>query len=336
MIPNLTQVQNSNNYIEIKYPQGDWLFHGNNSGSLQEFSMLSETTVDDQKILNRQIFNMDITSMAKTPDNKSQLACSNGAIIELDIPTRKIKSLPRINARFCVFTFDNKFLVTAANETNVLTFYNPTVKKNVLTKWSIRSKKELHTWESDFDQTVFSQSCSYDSKYQLIGYVSGLLGIFDLQKNQTLQDIKILTTCISSVAFSRDNHSAFISDYEGNIKMIKWQAGADSKDNFDFDEEPTKVVGDTTSTICLTKDEKYLIVGSFQLLSILETETRKVIKEFKHMRFISGITLIKDGKTAIIAETNGTLSIIDQETLEIKKIAEKITKNGGLDKITVI
>ena len=43
------------------------------------------------------------------------------------------------------------------------------------------------------------------------------------------------------MAFSHANQSCFINDSEGNIKMIKWQAGANSGDDFDFTEEPKKV-----------------------------------------------------------------------------------------------
>ena len=43
------------------------------------------------------------------------------------------------------------------------------------------------------------------------------------------------------MAFSSDNQSVFITDLDGNIKMIKWQAGANSGDDFDFTEEPKKV-----------------------------------------------------------------------------------------------
>ena len=51
---------------------------------------------------------------------------------------------------------------------------------------------------------------------------------------------------IFSMAFSCDNQSVFISDYIGNIKMVKWQAGANSENEFDFSEEPKKVVKDVT------------------------------------------------------------------------------------------
>ena len=129
---------------------------------------------------------------------------------------------------------------------------------------------------------------------------------------------------IKSVAFSSDNQSAFISDDVGLIKMIKWQAGANSRDDFDFSEEPKLVGRDRTDSICLTKDEKYLLVGSSYNLSVLETETRVVIKEFLMEKWVQGISLIQDGKNAIIAQDNGDLSIIDLETLEIKEIAKEI------------
>ena len=50
-----------------------------------------------------------------------------------------------------------------------------------------------------------------------------------------------MTYDIQSIAFSRDNQKAFISDYGGNIKIIKWQAGANSRDEFDFTGEPKEV-----------------------------------------------------------------------------------------------
>ena len=145
-----------------------------------------------------------------------------------------------------------------------------------------------------------------------------------------------MTSEIVSVAFSRDNQSAFISDYDGNIKMIKWKAGANSGDDFDFIEEPKKVGRYGTVSICLTKDEKYLIVGSFELVSMFETKTREVKKEFNLRFAVEGIILIEDGKKAIIAEGNGNLSILDLETLEIYSIIENITNNKGLEKIIII
>ena len=109
--------------------------------------------------------------------------------------------------------------------------------------------------------------------------------------------------------------------------MIKWKAGVNSGDEFDFAEEPKKVGLEKTWSICLTKDEKYLLVGSYSLVSVFETKTREVIEEFYLIDYVQAITLIKNGKTAIVAEYDGDLSKIDLKTLEISSIAKNIIKN---------
>ena len=81
------------------------------------------------------------------------------------------------------------------------------------------------------------------------------------------------------MAFSRDNQNAFISDEDGNIKMIKWQAGSNPGDYFDCTDEPKKVGDFFTYSMCLTKDEKYLLLGLNYLLIIFQTKTRKVTKK---------------------------------------------------------
>ena len=277
--------------------------------------------------------NYPICSMAKTPDNKSQLYCdAQGHFIELDIPSRKKVNSYEINgkrevkgksSKRCVVTHDNKFLVTAEYGKNVH-----------LTKWSVRTKKQLHTWNSDVNSEPQTQSVSYDNKYQMIGYTDGFLGIFDLENNQTFKNTQVMSKCIMSIAFSHDNQTAYICDQE-SIKMIKWQTGANSENEFDLSEEPKQLTNRIYS-ICFSKDEKYLFVVSEALLSILEAETRKVIKEFKLTNSVFEIKLIQDGKSAIIAEKNGNLSIIDIETLEISLIVENATDSLELTRIIVI
>ena len=309
-------------HVEIQNLQGGRLFIGCNDGNLLEFSITDNKVVYDfGKILDDHII-----SMAKTFDNKSQFVCDEYCNFkELDIPTRKQANRFNVNsAVFCVITYDNN-LITAAFG-----------KKCVLTKWSIRSNKQLHAWKSDVNQYVYSQSCSQDNKYQLIGYCEGWLGLFNLQKYFTVKNIKLLSDGIFSVAFSRDNQSAFISDWGGSIKMIKWQAGANSENDFDFTEKPEKVYNYSVYSVCLTKDEKYLLVGSKELLSIFATMTRKVIKEFKLSSDVHGINLIKDDKMAIIAQTNGNLGFLDLEKMELYKIADNITKSKELKRIAII
>ena len=68
MIPNiLVQVQKSDKNTEIRFLNGDKMFYGDGSGRLREVSLIENKTVHDYG----NIFNYIITSMAKTPDNKS-------------------------------------------------------------------------------------------------------------------------------------------------------------------------------------------------------------------------------------------------------------------------
>ena len=138
------------------------------------------------------------------------------------------------------------------------------------------------------------------------------------------------------MAFSCDNQSVFISDYHGNIKIIKWKAGANSEDEFDFTQEPKRVGDGGTYSICLTKDEKYLLVGSNASLCVFETATSEVTKQFKLKFGVRAINLIKNGNKAIITEMDGNLYILDLETLEISLIAQHVAKQDIVYHITII
>ena len=175
-------------------------------------------------------------------------------------------------------------------------------------------------------------------------YSGAWLSIFDLQKDKTLIVVE-LKEYISSVAFTKDNQSAFIGFLKGTIQLIKWKADANSEDDFDFSEEPIKVLHSPLHvlwTICLTKDEKNLLCGKTQLLSILNIEKRKVIKEFKLTGKVEAITLIKDGKTALIADSWGNFSILDRtgisskEKFTVDKDKELGAKGMFLKRIIVI
>ena len=141
---------------------------------------------------------------------------------------------------------------------------------------------------------------------------------------------------IRSMAFSCDNQSAFICDYYGSIKLIKWKTDANSGNDFYFSEDPKEVGFFPTHTICLTKDDKYLLVGSYQLVSVFETKTREVKTKFEMGDAVTALSLIKDGKQAIIAEYNSNLSILDLETMEISSIAENITNDMQLTCFSII
>ena len=296
------------NKNKVKFPDGDRIFIGRNGGYLLEYSM------DEKEIVYNfgKILDQGISSLATTFDNKTLFVCDyQCGFREFDIATHnQTKNFEVRKAACCVVTYDNQFLITAEYE-----------KKCNLIKWSIQTKQELHTWNSDVDECVRSQNCSYDNKYQFIGYVNGYLGIFDIKKHQTITNIQPLsgTICgsIDSVVFTQDNQSAYISGWDGNIKMINWKPNATSEYDFDFTQSPIKVGTDVTFEICLTKDDKNLLVGSNKLVSVFNTETRKVTQKIHLTSYIRGIKLIKDGESVLIAEENGIMSIIDLKTMEI-------------------
>ena len=73
--------------------------------------------------------------MAKTSDNKSQFVCNDYVLKEIDISARKqVNSFNVKSAWCCVVTHDKKFLITAPAGYNCIN-----------RKWSMRTKKELHT-----------------------------------------------------------------------------------------------------------------------------------------------------------------------------------------------
>ena len=140
---------------------------------------------------------------------------------------------------------------------------------------------------------------------------------------------------IESVAFTRNNQSSYIADWEGNIALINWKQNSSSANDFGT-QVLTKVGNKRTYTICLTKHEKNLLVGSNKLVSMINTETREVTKEFKLTDYVRGIELINEGKEALIAESNGNLTILDLQTLEMTQSHKDVGKSSGLRKILLI
>jgi len=123
--------------------------------------------------------------------------------------------------------------------------------------------------------------------------------------------------CVYSVAFTQDNLSAYVNDGEGNIKKITWKANATTEDEFDLTQESKKLGGDLSYQICLTKDDKHILAGGSKKLSVFDTRNFKLTKEIKMSFYVVGIKLVNEGKSAIVAEMNGHLTVIDLETLEI-------------------
>ena len=310
----------------------DRLFYGVLDGSVMEFSWTEKKPVFDKQILDTAIY-----SLTKTPDNKSQLVCDTaGNFKELDIPTlNEVKTFDIKNAKYCVFSHDNQLLISHENGNN-----------GAITIWSVETKEQLHTSEFPIGAEVRSQHISQDNKYQFSGYMWGIISIFDLQNYEYIVPYKeVVQFNIHSIAFSKDNQTAFISDYDGNLRKITWQEGATSWDDFDFTKELINRDMSCTKDICLSKDEKYIVQFSSRIL-ILSSTTFEVIKEIFPddptieqtcaFAYVHDVKIIQDGKKALIAFKKGMLAIFDLETLELKHIAKNITKGKQLEQILLI
>ena len=140
---------------------------------------------------------------------------------------------------------------------------------------------------------------------------------------------------ILSVVFKQDNSRAYISDWSGFIKIINWKNNANIEKDFDFTQNCINV-GDDNFKICLTKDDKNLLVASTKKQRVFDTQTKNVTKEFDLKRTVYGIDQIKDGNSALIAEYRGKQSIIDLETMQVAETQQIDLPGKELTQIALI
>ena len=110
-----------------------------------------------------------------------------------------------------------------------------------------------------------------------------------MKTNQNIINIQALKDNITSVAFTSNNLEAYISDWAGNIKIVKWQSNATSKHEFDITQKPIKVGSDCTYGICLTPDDVKLIVRSEKRVRVYNTHTKKITKMMIFDSVVRGI-----------------------------------------------
>ena len=100
----------------FEHPEGNRVFIGCAGGYLHEY-LLNERIISHDF---GQVLDGHISSMATTFDNKYLFVCSsNGGFIEIDLATYyRVNYFGVENAKQCVVTYDNQFLITAPNGKN--------------------------------------------------------------------------------------------------------------------------------------------------------------------------------------------------------------------------
>lgn len=289
--------------LKVKYPKCDRIYIGTGDGCVIEYSITRKKVIYESGIVFK---NGQIHSMVITHDKSSLFLCAqDGFCKEFKIATRKWTNSYAIkNAIVCTVTKNDEFLFTASTQ-----------KTNNLSIWSIKTKQLINAWSSSVNCVVLTQYCSNDDKHQFIGFEDASLEIFDIQLNQTIMNIKALEKHFTSMAFTHDNLGAFICDFQGNIKLIKWKDNSNCKYDFDFSQVSTKVGSDQCMDICLTRDQKYLLAGSDYDFKIFDTSNMRKIKKFNFQSIVNGIEQIDGGRYAIISDET-TQRIFDTETLK--------------------
>jgi len=107
-------------------------------------------------------------------------------------------------------------------------------------------------------------TCSLDSKFLIVGFHEGWIQIINIQNFQSIKIAKVLTGGIFSVAFSKTNNKAYVSDYYGNIMIVSWKDNAIKEEDFDSNQKAIKVIDEQygTVSIMLSSDDSELLVGS--------------------------------------------------------------------------
>ena len=318
-----------------------YTYIGDDDGFLLEYNIYTKKTS-----FNYGRTGVQVSAITTSPDRKYVFYTDAfGALYEFDIAAHKNsgqKSPPGCNfepklwpnSKFKVkegidlilVSNDNNFFITASN-------LNYKIRK-----WSMQTRKLLHTWTSQINASMTVISCSHNSKYLSIGYNYGELVVYDLKNNAILQTLEIFEElCISSIIFGKNDQSAYISDEtEGWVKKL-------DMGNFTYLElfETEHPI----FSICLTDDEEHLLVGQRDYFSVYSLEDGTLVKEIdlydqeleieiandcdygwgtneEQGSCIIKIELIREGEQAVVVEGNGNITIIGMDGFEIVEESE--------------
>lgn len=157
-----------------------------------------------------------------------------------------------------------------------------------------------------------SLNCSYDSKYLVIGLMNGYLEIFDIKKQCFTKIIERPMLQYFSVAITKDNQYAYLTDMEGQIAKITLDKNIDDLQEFDpyFSRHHITFL----QINCLTKNQKYLIFSflNFQLIRVHKFKTKET-KTLNMQSLVKGMCLIENDDKLAIALTKGRIVVVNIE-----------------------
>ena len=241
-----------------------------------------------------------------------------------DTKTRKQTWVEKVKAAKFVITNDNKKLILCLKD-----------GRDNFAKYCVRTKKLLNVFSCGIDENTFTFFLDYNDNFMFVGYFCGRIAVYDLRKNKLVYTIQKCFKSCQSFTISKNKLFAYWCDYYGNIFKIIWKPNATCQEDFELVEEKA-LKGNETSHLCLTDDDKYLIIGLLNDVQVFNVDTWEVVKEHKFGNSIQAISLINNGNHVLIAVQNGDMIVIDTKNFEIIFKELEITKHHQLTKITII
>lgn len=293
------------NKTEVKYPKGGRVIAILGSNSQLDYSLLWKR---EQNAFIKNPKAEGIT-LEITPDNKNMLLCSvEGGFIEYGgLDFHEIKRFATGQQNLLAITKDNNFFYSFCN-----------FNDGFLRKWSLRTKKKIHAWATNL--FVWSQKCSYDSKYLFAATKKGELQIVDIKNDQVIATEKLSKFGIIDMSFSRDNSCAYILDYKATIKPIRWKSNAICQKDFDFSGPVLKLDLYAVCVMCLSRDDKCLFVTSGPNVAIINTLKMTVISKHKLMgSSIVSFDQVGDAKEVLISQEDGVQRLCNTENMSLKE-----------------
>ena len=249
-------------------------------------------------------YDLDIVSGIETlcvsPNNKMLFFYEASHVLyQYNIRNKKLIRIikKRLKIYEMIITYDNKYLLTAEYPSYICKYDINTLKKIKCIK--VRG----------IDCLV----CSYNNKYLLAATDDSNLLVIDIEKFIIIKLLHNLNGNINAISVTADSKYAYFCDsLEGNsgkLQLLCLETLEQIKDFGNFTEI-------NTNQICLTKDEKNILMGSEFSIRVFNIEKGEIIKELTNIGGCQKIRLIDDGDKALVADFGGDLYFIDLKTFE--------------------
>jgi len=122
-----------------------------------------------------------------------------------------------------------------------------------------------------------------------------------------------MTSTIYSMVCRPDNTGAYINDYSGAVRMIKWNQNASKKYEFDITKQAKRGAATKTKHICYEKDSKKIFVCTKDMIRLCCPLTLSATKDYETYWETKKVMQIKNGKQILIA-SEGHLEVLNLET----------------------